>query len=41
MLWARQHLDASGVLVSAPARREWNDVGLRAPRHNAPRLPAD
>jgi hypothetical protein len=37
MLRALQHLDADGILASAHAKREWNDVGPRAPRHEATR----
>jgi hypothetical protein len=34
-LRALQHLDADAVLASAHTRRERNDVGPRAPRHDA------
>jgi hypothetical protein len=37
---ALQHLDADGVLANARARREWNDIGPRAWRHNTTRSSA-
>jgi hypothetical protein len=40
MLRARQHLDAGGVLASARARREWNDIGPCVLRYNVSHLKA-
>jgi hypothetical protein len=37
MLQVLQHPDADGILASARARREWNDIGQRAPRYEAMR----
>jgi hypothetical protein len=39
-LRALQHPDADGVLSSARARREWNDVRPHASRHEVTRLSA-